>query len=157
MNRALSTAFGFVMVAAAALPADDAALGVCGFAVIMALVGNVFRVAATVAVLSTAAVIVMASASPALAALCGLAGAAYLVLRYTSDVTVPTVVGALVFTAFALAAVVLAPSLPWVPLAAPLAVLAAVVLATRPFWAGDPRSGAPRSGAPRSGAPTSRD
>lgn len=144
MNRAVSTAFGFVMVAAAALPADDAALGVCGLAVVMVLLGNVFRVAATVAVLATAAVIVMASASPVYAALCGLAGAAYLVLRYTSDVTVPTVVGALSFTAVALAAVVLAPELPWVPLAAPLAVLAAVVLATRPYWAGGSRSGGPR-------------
>ncbi|WP_082950772.1 hypothetical protein [Mycobacterium sp. 1164985.4] len=144
MNRAVSTAFGFVMVAAAALPADDAALGVCGFAVIMVLLGNVFRVAATVAVLATAVVIVMASASPAYAALCGLAGAAYLVLRYTSDVTVPTVVGALLFTAVALAAVALAPELPWVPLAAPLAVLAAVVLVTRPYWAGGSRSGRSR-------------
>ncbi|WP_084792253.1 hypothetical protein [Mycobacterium sp. E136] len=144
MNRAVSTAFGFVMVAAAALPADDAALGVCGLAVVMVLLGNVFRVAATVAVLATAAVIVMASASPVYAALCGLAGAAYLVLRYTSDVTVPTVVGALLFTAVALAAVVLAPELPWVPLAAPLAVLAAVVLATRPYWAGGSHSGRSR-------------
>lgn len=136
MSRAVSTAFGLVMVAAAALPAYGAALGVCGFAVIMVLLGNVSRVAATVAVLSTAAVIVMASASPVYAALCGLAGAAYLLLRYTTDVTVPTVVGALVFTAVALTAVVLSPELPWVPLAAPLAVLTAVVLATRPYWAG---------------------
>nr|WP_090340506.1 hypothetical protein [Mycolicibacterium malmesburyense]CRL69849.1 putative integral membrane protein [Mycolicibacterium malmesburyense] len=140
MNRALSTAFGLVMVAAAALPADDAALFVCGFAVLMVLLGNWFRVAATVAVLSTAAVIVIASASPVLAALCGLAGAGYLVLRHTSDVTAPTVVSALVFTAVALAAVVLAPSLPWVPLVAPLAVLGAVALATRPFWLGGSRS-----------------
>lgn len=143
MNRAVSTAFGLVMVASAALPADDAALGVCGFAVLMVLLGNVFAVAATVAVSSTAAVMVMASASPALAALCGLAGAAYLVLRHTSDVTVPTVVGALLFTAVALAAVLVAPEWPWVPLAAPLAVLAAVVLATRPFWVDGSRSGAP--------------
>lgn len=144
MNRAVSTAFGLVMVAAAALPAYGAALGVCGFAVIMVLLGNVFRVAVTVAVLSTAAVIVMASASPVYAALCGLAGAAYLVLRYTTDVTVPTVVGALVFTAVALTAVVLSPESPWVPLAAPLAVLTAVVLATRPYWAGGSRSGRSR-------------
>lgn len=144
MNRAVSTAFGFVMVAAAALPADDASLGVCGFAVIMVLLGNVFRVAATVAVLATVVVIVMASTSPAYAALCGLAGAAYLVLRYTSDVMVPTVVGALLFTAVALTAVVLSPELPWVPLAAPLAVLTAVVLVTRPYWAGGSRSGGSR-------------
>ncbi|OBF90525.1 hypothetical protein A5790_17180 [Mycobacterium sp. 852002-51152_SCH6134967] len=124
------------MVAAAALPADDAALVVCGFAVAMVLLGNVFRVAATLAVLSTAAAIVVASASPVLAALCGLAGAAYLVFRHTTDVTVPTVAGALGFTGIALTAVLLSPELPWVPLAAPIAVLAVVVLATRPFWLG---------------------
>lgn len=134
MNRALSTGFGFVMVAAAALSADDIALGVCGVAVVMVLLGNVFRVAATLAVLLTAAAIVVASASPVLAALCGLSGAAYLVLRHTADVTVPTVVGALGFTGIALTAVLLSPELPWLPLTAPLAVLAVVVLATRPFW-----------------------
>lgn len=136
MNRALSTAFGFVMVATAALPSDDVALVVCGLAVLMVLLGNVFAVAATLAVLVTAAAIVIASGSPPLAALCGLSGAAYLVLRHTADVTVPTAVGALGFTAVALTAVVLSPELPWVPLVAPLAVLAAVVLATRPFWLG---------------------
>lgn len=134
MNRALSTGFGFVMVAAAALSADDIALVVCGVAVVMVLLGNVFRVAATLAVLLTAAAIVVASVSPVLAALCGLAGAAYLVLRHTSDVTVPTVVGAMGFTGIALTAVLLSPELPWLPLAAPLAVLAVVVIATRPFW-----------------------
>ncbi|WP_448387527.1 hypothetical protein [Mycolicibacterium sp. XJ1904] len=139
MNRALATGFGFVMVAAAALSADDAALVVCGFAVAMVVLGNVFRVAATLAVLSTAAAIVVGSASPVLAALCGLSGAAYLVLRHTADVTVPTVAGALGFTGIASAAVLLSPDLPWVPLAAPIAVLAIVVLATRPFWLGTSR------------------
>ncbi|KUI22226.1 hypothetical protein AU193_17735 [Mycobacterium sp. GA-1285] len=127
------------MIAAAALSADDAVLVVCGFAVVMVLLGNVFRVAATVAVLSTAAAIVVASASPVLAALCGLSGAAYLVLRHTTDVTVPTVVGALGFTGIALSAVLLSPELPWMPLVAPLAVLAVVALTTKPFWLGGSR------------------
>ena len=132
----MSTGFGLVMVAAAALEASDPALVVCGLAVVMVLMGNVFRPAATLAVLSTSAALVLASAMPALAALCGLSGAAYLVLRHTADVTVPAVVGALGFTAVGMVAVVLPFELPWVPLVAPLAVLAAVVLATRPFWLG---------------------
>lgn len=145
MNRALSTAFGLVMVAAAAFAASDRVLVVCGLAVLMVVVGNVFRPVATMAVLTTAAVLVLASAVPALAALCGLSGAAYLVLGHTFDITVPTIVGALCFTAVALAAVMLPFELPWVPLIAPLAVLGAVLLATRPFWLGGSR-----------GAPTTR-
>lgn len=141
MNRALSTAFGLVMVAAAALEADAAALVACAFAVSMVLVGNVFRPAATVAVLSTAAALVLASATPALAALCGLSGAAYLVLRHTAGATVPTTIGALGFTAVGMVAVVLPFELPWVPMVAPLAALAAAVLATRPFWLGGRRAG----------------
>lgn len=140
MNRALSTAFGLVMVAAAALESDDLALALCAMAVIMVLAGNVFRPAATLAVLSTAAALALASAMPALAALCGLSGAAYLVLRHTADVTVPTVIGALGFTTVGMVAVLMPFELPWVPLVAPLAVLAAVVLATRPFWLGETRA-----------------
>ncbi|WP_120308941.1 hypothetical protein [Mycolicibacterium celeriflavum] len=139
MNRALSTAFGLVMVAAAALQSDGAALVACGLAVILVLAGNVFRAAATLAVVSTAAAIVLASAPPALAALCGLSGAGYLVLRHTADVSAPTVIGTLGFTAIGLAAVAVPLELPWVPLLAPLAVLTAVVLATRPFWVGGRR------------------
>ncbi|KUH85858.1 MULTISPECIES: hypothetical protein [unclassified Mycobacterium] len=127
------------MVAAATLQSEGAALAACGVAVVLILAGNVFRAAATLAVVSTAAAIVLASATPAVAALCGLSGAAYLVLRHTADVTAPTVIGALGFAAIGLAAVALPLELPWVPLLAPLAVLTAVVLATRPFWVGERR------------------
>ncbi|KUI03764.1 hypothetical protein [Mycobacterium sp. IS-3022] len=127
------------MVAAATLQSEGAALAACGAAVVLIMVGNAFRAAATLAVVSTAAAIVLASATPAVAALCGLSGAAYLVLRHTADVTAPTVIGALGFAAIGLAAVALPLELPWVPLLAPLAVLTAVVLATRPFWVGGRR------------------
>jgi hypothetical protein len=135
MNRALSTAFGLVMVAVAALQAADAALVVCALAAAAVLAGNVFRPFVTLAVLFVAAAVVVGDLPPMLAALCGLTATGYLVLRHTSDVSPATVVGALGFTAVGLAAVTVPLHLPWVPLIAPLAVLAAVVLATRPFWA----------------------
>lgn len=135
MNRALSTAFGLVMIAAAAVQSDDAAMIVAGSATVAVLVGNIFRPAATLAVLMTAAVLVLNDAPAMLAALSGLCAACYLVLRHTAVITAPTVIGAVGFTAAGLAAVSLPLELPWVPLVAPLAVLALVALATRPFWA----------------------
>ncbi len=135
MNRALSTAFGFVMVAAVAVQADDAALIVAGLATVAVLVGNVFRPAATLAVLLTAAALVPNETPAMLAALSGLCAACYLVLRHTAAITAPTVIGAVGFTAVGLAAVSLPLELPWVPLLAPLSVLALVALVTRPFWA----------------------
>ncbi|OBI74352.1 hypothetical protein A5663_05685 [Mycobacterium sp. E740] len=128
------------MVAAAALQADGAALVICTVAVAFVLIGNVFRVVATLAVLSMSAAIVVGSAAPAVAAVCGLSAAAYLVLRHTGVISMPTALGALGFTTVALVAVALPLSLPWVPLVAPLAVLGAVVLATRPFWVSGSRS-----------------
>jgi hypothetical protein len=99
------------------------------------LAGSVFRPAATIAVLTTVAVLVLADAPPVLTATSGLCAAAYLVLRHTAAVTSPTVLGAVGFTAAGLAAASLPIQLPWVPLLAPLAVLVLYVLVTRPFWA----------------------
>lgn len=134
MNRALSSAFGLVMIAAAALQSDGAALVVCGVGAVAVLVGNVFRPCATVAVLAAGAAVVLGDVAPMLAALCGLSAAAYLVFRHAGVATVPTVLGAVGFTAVGLAAVSVPLQVPWAPLAAPLAVLTLVVLATRPFW-----------------------
>lgn len=135
MNRALSTAFGLVMVAAAAVGADDAALAVAGLAVVAVLAGSVFRPVATLAVLLTAAALVLDDASAMLAALSGLCAAGYLVLRHTAAITAPTIIGAVGLSAVVLSAVALPVELPWAPLVAPVAVLTLVVLATRPFWA----------------------
>jgi hypothetical protein len=132
--RALSTAFGLVMIAASAVQADGAALVAAGLAAVAVLAGTFLRSAATLAVLITAAVIVLADAPPMLAALSGLAAAGYLVLRHTVSATAPTVIGAVGFTAVGLAATSLPMQLPWVPLLAPLAVVAAYVLVIRPFW-----------------------
>ena len=134
-TRAVSTAFGLVMVASAAVQADGPGLIAAVVAAAAVLAGSVFRPAATIAVLLTVSVIVLADATPVLTATSGLCAAAYLVLRHTAAVTSPTVVGAVGFAAAGLAAASLPLELPWVPLLAPLAVLALYVLVTRPFWA----------------------
>jgi hypothetical protein len=134
VSYSVSTAFGLVMVAAAAVQADGAPLIAATTAAVAVLLGNLIRPAATLAVLLTVAVIVLANAAPALAALSGLSAVAYLVLRHTGTVATPTVVGAAAFTAAGLAATSIAVRLPWAPLAAPIAVLVLYVLITRPFW-----------------------
>jgi hypothetical protein len=133
-TRAVSTAFGLVMVASAAVQADGQGLIAAVAASAAVLLGSVFRPAATIAVLLTVSA-VLADAPPVLTATSGLCAAAYLVLRHTVAVTSPTVVGAVGFTAAGLAAASLPIQLPWVPLLAPLAVLVLYVLVTRPFWA----------------------
>jgi hypothetical protein len=134
VTRAGSTAFGLVMVAAAAVQADGPGLTAAIAAAAAVLVGSVFRPAATIAVLLTVAVIVLADAPPLLTATCGLCAAAYLLLRHTAAVSSATVLGAVAFTAAGLAAASVPIQLPWVPLLAPLAVLLIYVVVTRPFW-----------------------
>jgi hypothetical protein len=135
VTRAVSTAFGLVMVASAAVQADGPGLVAAVVAAAAVLAGNVFRPGATTAVLLTVAVLVLADAPPVLTATSGLCAAAYLVLRHTAAVSSPTVLGAVGFTATGLVATSLPVQLPWVPLLAPLAVLVLYVLVTRPFWA----------------------
>lgn len=135
MNRVMATAFGLVMVAAAAVQADGAALVCAGVAGVAVLAGNLFRPAATLAVLAVAAALAIDDASALLSATAGLCAAGYLVLRHTAVVTAPTIIGAVSFSAVALAAVSVPIELPWAPLLAPVAVLTVVVFATRPFWA----------------------
>ncbi|SEH52732.1 hypothetical protein SAMN04489835_0980 [Mycolicibacterium rutilum] len=135
MNRLLSTAAGLVMVAAAALSADTAALWVCAGAAAAVVAGTVVRAMSTAAVLLVAVALVLAGAAAAPAAVCGLTAAGYLVLRHTAEITAPTAMAMAGFALAALAAVAIPLRLPWAPLAAPLVVLAVVVLATRPLWA----------------------
>lgn len=134
VTRTISTAFGLVMVASAAVQADGRGLAAAAVAAAAVLAGSVFRPAATIAVLLTVAVIVLAEAPLAMTATSGLCAAAYLVLRHTAAVTSPTVLGAVGFTAAGLAAGSLPIELPWVPLLAPVAVLVLYVVVTRPFW-----------------------
>lgn len=140
LSLSVSSAFGLMMVAAAAVQAEGTALIAAIVAVVAVLIGNAVRPAGTLAVLVTIAVIVLGHAAPVLAALSGLSAVAYLVLRHTGTVATPTVVGATAFSAAGLAATSIPVQLPWAPLAAPIAVLVLYVLITRPFW----RDGSPR-------------
>jgi len=135
VSRAVSTSFGLVMVAAAAVGADGPALIAAAAAAVAVLAGNVFRPAATLAVLIDVVVIVLTDAPPMLAALSGLCATAYLVLRHTATATAPTVLGAVGFAIAGLAAASIPLQLPWVPLLAPVAALVVYVLVTRPYWA----------------------
>ena len=128
------------MVAAAAVGSHGPPLVAGAAAVVAVGVGIAFRPAATVAVLLSVAVIVMSNPSHVLAALSGLCAAAYLVCRHAvgepAGVVIgswPTVVAATGFSFAGLVATSFPLELPWLPLAAPLAVLAIYVLATRPF------------------------
>ncbi|HYB39960.1 MAG TPA: hypothetical protein VEF72_32410 [Mycobacterium sp.] len=136
--RTSSTAVGLLMVTSATVGAHGPALVAATLAVVAVVAGAVFRPAATLAVLLTVVTIVVSNPSPMLAALSGLSAAAYLVLRYavrtpTGVVTAPTMIGAVGFSFVGLVAASFPLQLPWLPLLAPLVVVAIFTLATRPF------------------------
>ncbi|OBK23263.1 hypothetical protein A5634_05765 [Mycobacterium asiaticum] len=137
MNRIFSLTFGLLMVGAAAIGSDGAALIAAAAAALAVGWGTIFRPAATIAVLLSLAVIIMGDSSQVLAAVSGLCAAVYLVCRHSDadagDWRWPTIVAAVGFTLIGLVATSFSLQLPWLPLAAPLAVLAIYVLATRPF------------------------
>ncbi|MCV7408274.1 hypothetical protein AWC05_04460 [Mycobacterium florentinum] len=138
--HALATTFGLLMVGLVAAGAHGPAVGI-GIAALAAVgVGVVFRPAATVAVLLSVIAIVVWNPSHVFVGLSGLCAAAYLISRHAAgmaDAVVmaswPTLVGAVGFTVVGMVAIAFPLNLPWVPLVAPLAVLAIYVLATRPF------------------------
>jgi hypothetical protein len=126
--------FGVLMVAAVAYRADGPAL----VAAVVALAGVTasvwWRPAAVVAVLLTVSAVVLAPSAPMSTAVAGLAAAAYLVLRHTGGrATPPTMVAAVAFALTGTAVVALPMHIPWLPLAAPVALLAGYVLTLRPF------------------------
>jgi hypothetical protein len=97
-------------------------------------------------VLFTVRAIALSAPQPVFAALSGLSATAYLVLRHAASsaavtTTQPTIVGALAFTLAGLVATLIQLQLPWLPLLAPVAVLAIYVIATQPFL-GDRQSSA---------------
>ena len=119
-----------------------AVAGVATF--IAVVVGILFRPAATVAVLLAVATIVLSDSPHVLTALSGLCAAAYLVCRYAAGMSTsvvlgswPTVVAAGGFTFAGIVATSFPLRLPWLPLAAPLGVLAIYVLAAGPFLGPD--------------------
>jgi hypothetical protein len=138
--RASATVFGLLMVGSAAVGSHGPAFAAGVLALTAVGVGMVYRPAATFAVLLCVGTIVVSDPWPVLAALSGLCAAAYLVCRHSVGTPFgavvgsgPTIVAALGFTSVGLVAMLFPLQLPWLPLVAPLAVLAIYVLATRPF------------------------
>ncbi|BBX74491.1 integral membrane protein [Mycobacterium shinjukuense] len=131
--------FGLLMVGSAATGSHGPAVVAGAAAAIAVGVGTVFRPAATLAVLLSVAVILLSDPAPFLVALSGLAAAAYLVCRHSAAGSAgvvrswPTIVGAAGFTFAGLVATSFPLRLPWLPLVAPLAVLAIYAVATRPY------------------------
>lgn len=138
--RALSVAFGLLMVAAAAIGSRGPSLAVVAVAVVVVVVGAGAVGAATFAVGCTVVLLVLSDPPPIVAALAGLGATAYLVLRHSAHVeesaSWPTVAGAVGFSAVGMAAVLIPVDVAWLPLAAPVAVLAVYLIVTRPYLAG---------------------
>lgn len=137
---AISTVFGALMVGLAAVGAHGPAIVAGAVAAIAVGVGVAFRPAATIAVLLSVATIVTSIPSPVFAAWSGLCAAGYLVCRYAVGTPAgvvmwswPTAVAAVGFSFAGLVATSFPLQVPWLPLAAPLGVLAIYVLATRPL------------------------
>ncbi|SOJ53899.1 hypothetical protein MSIMFB_01397 [Mycobacterium simulans] len=139
-SHAVAPVFGLLMVGAAAVESHGPAIIAAVAAVIAVGVGTVVRAAATLAVLLSVSVMAMSDPPQVLAALSGLCAAAYLVCRHGAGTAAghvmgssPTIIAAAGFTFVGLVATSFPVQLPWLPLVAPLAVLAIYVLATRPY------------------------
>lgn len=134
-----AAAFGMLMVAAAGSQVSGPALVVSAVAAAAVVTALRFRHAATAAVLLAAATLVLGDAPLMFAGLTGLAATAYLVLRHAvggvATATAPTMIASSAFTAVAVLAAAIPVTVPWLPLAAPPAVLAGYLLAVRPYFA----------------------
>jgi hypothetical protein len=138
---AFSTAFGLLMVTAAAIHTNRAGVVAIGVAVVALLAGLRYRPAATLSVLSAIAAIVLSVPPPLFAALSGLSAAAYLVIRHAAGAGVvtttrPTVIAMVTFTLIGIGATSVPLHLPWLPLVAPPAVVVIFLLAAWPFLRG---------------------
>lgn len=133
----LPGAFGVLMVAAAAHGADRRALVVAGAALVAVLAAGWLRPIASVAVLLTVLTVVLADPGPMYAALAGLSGAAYLVLRHGDGAAgAPSMIAAVGFAVVGTVAIAVPVAVPWLPMAAPLVLLAAHLLALKPLLDG---------------------
>ena len=137
MKLLLPSAFGVVMVAAAGYRADGPAVAVAAAALIAVLLAGRLRPAGTAAVLLTVLTVVLAEPAPMFTAVAGLAATAFLVLRHGSaGTTAPTMFAAVGFAVLGTVGGVVPAQVPWLPLAAPLALLAGYLLALRPYLGG---------------------
>jgi hypothetical protein len=139
-----ATAMGLLMVAVSSIHVHGAMLAIPALAAGAVAAGIVFRSLATLSVVIVAVVIGITGPPAAYAALAGLCAVAYLVMRHgvnTAGVlTVPTAVAAVGFTVAGLVASAFPLRLPWLPLVAPLAVLALCLMAVQPFLHEDHRA-----------------
>jgi hypothetical protein len=148
VTRLLSFAFGLLMVAAGTVESAGPALVLAAVAVVALVASLVIRLAATLAVVAVAGALALSEPSPVVAAIAGLAATACLVVRHAegtdaaSVLTVPTVLAALGLSAVTVLGATVPVALPWVPLVAPLAVVAAYVIVLDRY-AGDPGRGGP--------------
>lgn len=140
---AVSTACGILAAAATGVAAHGLAWVAAICAVLAVIAGTLFRPAATLAVALTVVAILLADPSPLLATLSGVSATAYLALRHEAGapgglvtVTQPTMVAATGFTLTGLVAASLPLQIPWIPLLAPVTVVALYVLTTNPFTVG---------------------
>jgi hypothetical protein len=147
-RRLVAAGFGIVMAGAAAVGADSRALIAVTVALIAVLAGLYLRVAATAAVLAVICAIALTGPQPMLAAVSGVCAAAYLVLVHAT-VTRPTAVGIAGFAAVGILATTLPSGLSWLPLLAPVAVVAVMGVALSPFVGTDDRERSAESTAER--------
>ncbi|WP_422743046.1 hypothetical protein ACN27E_16480 [Mycobacterium sp. WMMD1722] len=130
----LPTACGLLAVAASAVRADGPALVLVAASTVAVLAGARFRPAATVAVLGAVATVAVSDPAPLFTALAGFAAVGYLLLRHgDSTVTPPSMLAAAGFAAVATVVAALPLHLPWLPLAAPLALFGGYFVALRPY------------------------
>lgn len=136
----LSTACGVLMVAAVGIGAHGSTRVAATSAVAAVTIAVLFRPVATLAVLLTVVAVALSGPPATVAAVSGLSGAAYLVLRHAASngagldsVSGATMVSAVGFTLVGLVATAFPLRLPWLPLLAPLAIFAVYLLATRPY------------------------
>lgn len=135
--RLLSLGFGLLMAAAVALRADVPGLVAAGVTVVAVLCSGWVSRAVPVAVSSAVVGLAVSDAPPLLVGLAGLGAGAYLLLRCggAAAVTRPSMVGLLLGATVGMAATAVPVTLPWVPLAAPLAAVVALVLVVWPLRA----------------------
>lgn len=134
MKLFLPSAFGVLMVGAAGYRADGLALAAAAAALLAVLLAAWWRQAATAAVLLAVLTVVLAGPAPMFTALAGLTATAYLVLRNgPASATAPTMFAAVGFAVLGTVGAAVPLQVAWLPLAAPLALLAGYLLALRPY------------------------
>ena len=142
MNRALTAAFGAVMVLTAGIDAGRVSLAILAAAVAAVAAGLFDRRAALVAVLSTVVALAVGTPTPLFAAVSGMAATLYLLTGFAegtgaTTLTGPSVAGLIGFTLAGLAATAITAKFTWVPLLAPVVMTAVLVLVAIPLFTGN--------------------